>query len=70
MAIIILALIWLNNNKVPMFVGFIMVFPILYETVLNGILDIDYKIIDMAKLYKVSKTTLIKDIYIPSVLSI
>jgi len=67
MAIIILALIWLNNNKVPMFVGFIMVFPILYETVLNGILDIDYKIIDMAKLYKVSKTTLIKDIYIPSV---
>ena len=36
MAIIILALIWLDNEIVPMFVGFIMVFPILYETVLNG----------------------------------
>ena len=67
MAIIILALIWLNNNIAPMFVGFIMVFPILYETVLNGILNVDSKIVDMAKLYKVSKTTLIKDIYIPSV---
>ena len=33
MAIIILALIWLNNEIVPMFVGFIMIFPILYETV-------------------------------------
>ncbi len=67
MAIIILALIWLNNNTAPMFVGFIMVFPILYETVLNGISNVDSKIIDMAKSYKVSKTTLIKDIYIPSV---
>lgn len=67
MAIIILALIWLNNNIAPMFVGFIMVFPILYETVLNGILNVDSKIVDMAKLYKVSKTTFIKDIYIPSV---
>lgn len=67
MAIIILALIWLNNNIAPMFVGFIMVFPILYETVLNGILNVDSKIINMAKLYKVKKETLIKDIYIPSI---
>lgn len=67
MAIIILALIWLSNNIAPMFVGFIMVFPILYETVLNAVLNVDSKIIDMAKLYKVSKKTLIKDIYIPSI---
>jgi len=67
MAIIILALIWLNNEIVPMFVGFIMVFPILYETVLNGILNIDKNIIEMAKVYKVNKTTIIKDIYIPSI---
>ena len=68
MAIIILALIWLNSDKAPMFVGFIMVFPILYETVLNGILDIERNVIEMARLYKVSNATLIKDIYIPSVL--
>lgn len=67
MAIIILALIWLNNNIAPMFVGFIMVFPILYETVLNGILNVDIDIINMAKLYKISRKTLIKDIYIPSI---
>ena len=68
MAIIILALIWLSNSNAPMFVGFIMVFPILYETVLNGILNIDSKITDMAQLYKVGSITLIRDIYIPSVI--
>ena len=68
MAIIILALIWLNNEFAPMFVGFIMVFPILYETVLKGILNVDNNIIDMAKVYKVHNITLIKDIYIPNIL--
>ena len=53
MAIMILALIWLDNEIVPMFVGFIMVFPILYETALNSILNIDENIIQMAKIYKV-----------------
>lgn len=67
MAIIILALIWLNNEFAPMFVGFIMVFPILYETVLKGILNLDSNIIDMAKVYKVQKMTLIKDVYIPNI---
>ncbi|MCF6465310.1 ABC transporter permease [Clostridium sp. Cult2] len=67
MAIIILALIWLNNEFAPMFVGFIMVFPILYETVLNGILNVNRNIIDMAQLYKVDKITIIKDIYLPSI---
>ncbi len=67
MAIIILALIWLNNEISPMFVGFIMVFPILYETVLKSILNVDKKIISMSKIYKVDKITLIKDIYIPSI---
>ena len=67
MAIIILALIWLNNEFAPMFVGFIMVFPILYETVLKGILNVDNNIIEMAKIYKVDKITIIKDIYIPNI---
>jgi NitT/TauT family transport system permease protein len=68
MAIIILALIWLHNEVVPMFVGFIMVFPILYETVQKGILNVDKKILEMCKLYRINRWTIIKDIYIPSIL--
>lgn len=67
-AIIVLALIWLNNELVPVLVGFIMVFPILYETILNSILHIDGDIIEMAKIYKVGKRGIIKNIYLPSIL--
>ena len=67
MAIIILALIWFSNNIVPMFVAFLMVFPILYDTVLNAILNVDNKIIEMAKVYKVNKLTIINNIYLPSI---
>ncbi len=66
-AIIILALIWLNNEIVPLFVGFIMVFPILYETVLKSILNIDTKILEMARVYRVSKLNIIREIYLPSI---
>lgn len=67
-AIIVLALIWLGNEIVPMFVGFVMVFPILYETILNSILNIDQDIIQMARLYKVGKIKILRSIYIPNIL--
>lgn len=67
-AIIVLALIWLNSELVPMFVGFIMIFPILYETVLNSVLSVDQDIIQMANLYRVGKMGIIKNIYIPNIL--
>ncbi len=44
-ALIVLALIWLNNELVPIFIGFIMVFPLLYETVLSSILNVNKEII-------------------------
>lgn len=68
MAVIILVLIWLSNDNAPIFIGFIVTFPILYESVLSGILNVEPKILDMARLFKVKKVTIIKEIYIPSLL--
>lgn len=67
-ALIVLALIWLNNELVPIFIGFIMVFPLLYETVLSSILNVNKEIIQMAKLYKVGTIDILKNIYIPNIL--
>ncbi|WP_422484819.1 ABC transporter permease [Gudongella sp. DL1XJH-153] len=64
-AIILLALIWLHNSLVPLFVGFLVVFPIMYETVLSSLDGIDKGLLQMAKVYKVRKLALIRDIYIP-----
>ncbi len=64
-AIILLALIWLHNSLVPLFVGFLVVFPIMYETVLSSLDGIDKGLLEMAKVYGVKKLALLRDIYIP-----
>lgn len=68
MAIVILALIWLTNEKAPMLIAILMVLPILYEAVIKGIRDIDPNLLNMANVYEVKMIHKIKDIYIPSVL--
>jgi NitT/TauT family transport system permease protein len=69
MAIIILALIWLDSQLVPVFVGFVMVFPILYETVYNSIVNVDGDLIEMAHIFGVDRRTMAIDIYLPSILA-
>lgn len=68
LALILLALIWLNVETVAIFVGIVFILPIQFEKVLDGINSIDEKILQMAKVYKVKKMVRIKDIYIPSIL--
>ncbi|MCT4509972.1 MAG: ABC transporter permease subunit [Tepidibacter sp.] len=69
MAIILLAIIWLKSEKAPILVGILIIFPIIYATVIQGIKSVDIKLIEMAKVYKLSKMTVMKDIYIPSIRS-
>lgn len=69
MAVIILALIWLDSDRAPILIGVILVFPVLYESVVEGMLNVDQKLIQMARLYSVSIKNVISDIYIPTVFS-
>ncbi len=67
MAIILLALIWLQSERAPMLVGAIVCFPIIYQNVVKGIAEVDVKLIEMAHVYRVDRLHLIKDIYLPSI---
>jgi NitT/TauT family transport system permease protein len=69
MAIVILALIWLESEKAPILIGIILVFPVLYHSVVEGMLNVDIKLLQMANLYSVSKKYIIKDIYLPVICS-
>lgn len=69
MAIILLAIIWLKSEWAPILVGFLIIFPIIYTTVIQGIESVDVKLIEMARVYKLSMLTVMKDIYIPSIKS-
>jgi len=66
-AVILLILIWSNSEVAPAIVGFLMVFPFLYEGVLNSLTSIDRELISMTKLYKVSFFYRVKDLHLPSI---
>lgn len=69
MAMILLALIWLESEKAPILVGFVIIFPIIYENVVQGIRNVDVKLVEMMDIYDVDRFTKFKDLYIPSIRS-
>lgn len=62
---IILCLIWLNAGSLSIFISFLMVLPIIYTNVLQGILSTDMKLIEMADLFGVAWWRRLYYIYIP-----
>ena len=65
--LILVAIIWFDNNTVPIFVSFLIIFPIMYDSITNGIINIDKNLIEMSMLYNVSFKTQIINLYIPSI---
>ena len=66
-AIIIVVLIWSSVEKVPIVVGILILFPILYESILGGIKNVDKNLLKMSKVFKVPTKRVVRDIYIPSI---
>ena len=64
---IIIALIWFKSTNVPIFIGFLMCFPIIWTNVVSGIRNMDVKLIEMAKVYQLKKSTIIRKIYLPHI---
>lgn len=68
MSFIIIALIWFESGNVPIFICFLMCFPVIWTNVVQGIRGVDGNLLQMAKIYNVKKYLVIKDIYIPSII--
>lgn len=67
-SVIILALIWLGRNNAPYLIGFLVIFPILYDAVVNGLYGVDNKLLELANVYKFTRKTKIIKIYLPSIM--
>lgn len=65
---IILALVWLKTGTVPVFISFLMVFPIVWANICEGIKNTDEKLIQMANVYQFSIWKKVKLIYFPSII--
>ena len=66
MGIILLSLIWLDSGLTPVFVSSLIIFPILYRSVVDGIHNIDKKLIDFHKVHQIHFSRQLKYLYIPS----
>ncbi|MGL1892782.1 MAG: ABC transporter permease subunit [Spirochaetaceae bacterium] len=67
-SVILLALIWFNVNYVPIFVAFLMAFPIVCGNVIEGLTTVDQNLLDMANTYKIPLKKQVFQIYIPSII--
>jgi NitT/TauT family transport system permease protein len=65
-AIILMALLLLPVSVTPIVICFFVVFPVLYTNIAEGLVSVDNKLIEMAKVYRISRKKIISGIYIPS----
>jgi NitT/TauT family transport system permease protein len=68
MSIIIIAIMWFKDTNVPVFVAFLMCFPIIWTNTIQGIASADNKLLQMCKIYSIKKTRVIKSVYFYSAL--
>ncbi|MEI6578043.1 MAG: ABC transporter permease subunit [Eubacteriales bacterium] len=65
---IILALVWIKKDNVPVFIAFLMVLPIIWANVSEGIHQTDKDLLEMAKIFRFTRKKLASKVYIPSTL--
>lgn len=64
---IILALLWLDGNVIPVFITALIVVPIVYANVSEGIASVDKGLIEVARIYRFSMKKRLLRLYIPSI---
>jgi len=67
MAVILLAVMWFTSDAVPVFVAFLMSFPIVCQNVIEGINNIDVKLLEMAQVYRIGKKDTLLHVSIPAI---
>lgn len=67
-AFIVVAWLWIPTVFLPSFISFLMVFPIIKSHIDSGLSAVDKKCIEMAKVFGLSNSEIIKHIKIPTVL--
>lgn len=65
---IILLLIWLSSGALSAAISFMMAFPLIYESVLAGISEVDRQLIEMAELFRLPVLRRIRCIYLSQIM--
>ena len=65
---IVLALVWIKSGNVPVFTSFLMVLPVVWENVCQGIRKTDGNLLEMARAFRFGRLKIVRRIYVPSVM--
>ena len=65
---VILVLIWVPSENLSVVISFLMVFPVIYTNVLNGIESTDRKLLEMARVFEIPFGRQLRSIYVSQVL--
>lgn len=65
---VILLLLSFGSGSLSVAISFLMVLPVIYLNTLEGITSVDKKLLEMAKIYKMSSINKLKYIYFPQML--
>lgn len=65
-SIVLIALLWFSPPLLPVFIAFVTMFPILYQSILSGLEQADIKLIEMARVYKKTNWNIYSSILLPS----
>ncbi|MDR3292943.1 MAG: ABC transporter permease subunit, partial [Clostridiales bacterium] len=68
MAAVIILLLFLGSKQLPIAVGFLVVFPLVYENIYTAFSKVDRELVEMAKSFRVKKGRQITGIYLPAIL--
>ncbi len=64
---IILALLWIDRGKLPLYITALIVIPIVWSNVSEGIRSVDKSLIEVTRVYHFSRKDKLFKLYIPSV---
>lgn len=68
LSIVLLAIIWLSTEQVPVFVCFLVVFPVISANVIEGMRNVDPHLLEMARIYRAGRARIIFQIFMPSLI--
>ena len=63
---VILALVWIKSYELSAFIAFLMVFPMVYSSTIEGIHSADANLLEVARVYGFSKGKTVKLVYLPA----
>lgn len=66
-AFVLLALIWFASSNVPIFIGFLTMFPMIYTNISSGIRNVDRNLVEMARFYRVERSRIVREVMLPAV---